>query len=234
VYGSFHPKIAKILNNIGCALYELNALDVARVAFEEALDVQRQCLRNTPDPEESDYNFALLSIASTLSNIASIKLYSNDFDEASQDFQEALLLQQCVFGDDHPVPIHTADSLRWIEEARGRVELQAESSSPRTGLVSKIISMGSITNGPKSLLDCASPTDVEALANYSSTFRESGTFPALDIGDDEVVAIEESRTPKQELFDSMERRFSAFHVNLDFACGPDEDTEDDQTGFYSI
>jgi tetratricopeptide (TPR) repeat protein len=73
--GPMHPKVAKILNNIGCALYELKELEVAKVAFEEALAVQRHNLRETQSdsPEFSDQS--LLSIASTLSNLGSIKLY---------------------------------------------------------------------------------------------------------------------------------------------------------------
>jgi hypothetical protein len=50
--------------------------------------------------------------------VASIKLYFGDADAASVDFQEALLIQQCVFGDDHPIPLQTEESLLWIEGVR--------------------------------------------------------------------------------------------------------------------
>jgi tetratricopeptide (TPR) repeat protein len=116
--GPRHPKVAKILNNIGCALYELKELEVAKVAFEEALAVQRHNLRETQSdsPEFSDQS--LLSIASTLSNLGSIKLYWGQHHEAAIDLEAVLLLQQSVLGDEHPVAQRTQDSLTWVENAR--------------------------------------------------------------------------------------------------------------------
>lgn len=135
--GNHHPKVAKILNNIGCALYDLDELDVARVAFEEALDIQRHLLRtvasspSTSDAEISSLmnsdnidvrssisEMSLLSIASTQSNIASIKLYCGEFEAAIIDLEEALLIQQCVLGDDHPLAGKTHESLLWVEKQR--------------------------------------------------------------------------------------------------------------------
>ena len=115
--GNDHPKVAKILNNIGCSLFELNELEVAMVAFEEALDIQRNLLRNPIDGCPVSES-SLLSIASTQSNIASIKLYSGHFDEALVDLEEALLVQQCALGDDHPLARRTQESIRWMETAR--------------------------------------------------------------------------------------------------------------------
>lgn len=115
-YGPKHPKVAKVLNNIGCALYELNEMEVAKVAFDEALEIQRSNLRDIPTGSSDISNLALLSIASTLSNIGSVKLNSRSFDEASTVLKEALVIQQCIYGEDHPIPRQTADSLRWIEQ----------------------------------------------------------------------------------------------------------------------
>jgi tetratricopeptide (TPR) repeat protein len=115
--GNEHPKVAKVLNNIGCSLFELNELEVAMVAFEEALDIQRNLLRypmNSGPVSES----SLLSIASTQSNIASIKLYCGHFDDAMVDLEEALLIQQCALGDDHPLARRTQESIRWMEITR--------------------------------------------------------------------------------------------------------------------
>lgn len=115
-YGPKHLKVAKLLNNIGCALYELNELEVAKVAFEEALDIQRSTLREVPLEElEEPANQILLSIASTLSNIGSIKLYWGQNGEASIDLEEALLIQQSVLGDEHPFARRTEDCLEWME-----------------------------------------------------------------------------------------------------------------------
>jgi tetratricopeptide (TPR) repeat protein len=119
--GNDHPKVAKILNNIGCSLFELDELEVAMVAFEEALDIQRNLLRYPAD-EHPVSESSLLSIASTQSNIASIKLYCGNFDEALVDLEEALLIQQCALGDDHPLARRTQESIRWMETARPRDE----------------------------------------------------------------------------------------------------------------
>jgi tetratricopeptide (TPR) repeat protein len=116
--GPRHPKVAKILNNIGCALYELNELEVAKVAFEEALAVQRYNLRETQSDSPAFSDQSLLSIASTLSNLGSIKLYWGQHHEAAIDLEEVLLLQQSVLGDDHPVVQKTQESLTWVEKAR--------------------------------------------------------------------------------------------------------------------
>lgn len=116
--GNDHPKVAKILNNIGCSLFELDELEVAKVAFEEALDIQRNLLRHPPSDSGPISESSLLSIASTQSNIASIKLYCGQFDEAILDLEEALLIQQCALGDDHPLARRTHESLMWMERAR--------------------------------------------------------------------------------------------------------------------
>jgi tetratricopeptide (TPR) repeat protein len=133
--GPRHPKVAKILNNIGCALYELNELEVAKVAFEEALAVQRYNLRETQSDSPAFSDQSLLSIASTVSNLGSIKLYWGQHHEAAIDLEEVLLLQQSVLGDDHPVVQKTQESLTWVEKARDRDA--APSTSQRTGLLSK-------------------------------------------------------------------------------------------------
>jgi Tetratricopeptide repeat len=130
--GNEHPKVAKILNNIGCSLFELDELEVAKVAFEEALDIQRNLLRNPPSEIVSEK--LMLSIASTQSNIASIKLYCGQFDAACVDLEEALLIQQCVLGDDHPLAKRTHESLAWMERSRDGALL--DRSAVLTGLAS--------------------------------------------------------------------------------------------------
>ena len=120
--GNDHHKVAKILNNIGCSLFELDELEVAKVAFEEALEIQRNLLRNMKESEEGLSESSLLSIASTQSNIASIKLYCGQYDEACVGLEEALLIQQCVLGDDHPLVRRTLESLKWLEKSRDEAQ----------------------------------------------------------------------------------------------------------------
>jgi TolA-binding protein len=97
--GPRHPKCSKILNNIGCALYSMEEFEEAKKAFEEALDIQRDTLRNLPSTEGSESNgmqsnALLLSSASTLCNIGSIRLRWGEFDEATIALEEALLVRR--------------------------------------------------------------------------------------------------------------------------------------------
>jgi Flp pilus assembly protein TadD len=98
VLGKKHPKCSKILNNIGVALFSLDELEHSRLAFEEALHIQRETLRmlstaeGTQDEANQQSNQILLSIASTLCNIGSIKLRCRRFDEAGVALEEALLV----------------------------------------------------------------------------------------------------------------------------------------------
>ena len=96
--GPRHMKCAKILNNIGCALYSVEDLPSAKRAFDEALDIQREGLRILPSKEGSDSNGMqsnnlLLSMASTLCNIGSIRLRWGDFEKAEIALEEALLVR---------------------------------------------------------------------------------------------------------------------------------------------
>ena len=121
--GHRHPKCSKILNNIGCALYSIEDFPASKRAFDEALDIQRDALRSIPSNGSTEStrmqtNAFLLSMASTLCNIGSIKLRWGEFDEATVDLEEALLIQQSVLGDDHPTVLSTSDSIELVDSAK--------------------------------------------------------------------------------------------------------------------
>jgi tetratricopeptide (TPR) repeat protein len=206
--GNDHPKVAKILNNIGCSLFELNELEVAMVAFEEALDIQRNLLRNPidgcPVTESS-----LLSIASTQSNIASIKLYCGHFDEALIDLEEALLIQQCALGDDHPLARRTQESIRWMEMARQKNKPTAVSVDLLTHLTGDSMSstIASATN---------------ALSASKSRSLKSTT-------------MDEKPTQSRRMMLSS-NMFDALLARLDLACGgwdPAEELDHDNGSYHS-
>lgn len=94
--GPRHPKCAKILNNIGCALYSLGNYEQALHTFEEALDIQRNALRTmSENPQENAVagsNSTLLSVASTLCNLASIMSKRGEWEDAVLALEEALLV----------------------------------------------------------------------------------------------------------------------------------------------
>jgi len=122
--GPRHMKCSKILNNIGCALYSIEDLSAAKRAFDEALGIQRDGLRSLPSIEGSgndsngmQSNTLLLSMASTLCNIGSIRLRWGDFEKAGIALEEALLIQQSVLGDEHPIVSSTIDSIQLVEAA---------------------------------------------------------------------------------------------------------------------
>ena len=101
VLGPKHPKVGKILNNIGCALYELEDLEGAHLAFQEALDIQRQSLRRAPVHDnivmtKSTSNQILLSVAATLCNIGSIHVRWSRLEEATLALEEALLVSDLL------------------------------------------------------------------------------------------------------------------------------------------
>lgn len=135
-------KISRLLNNIGCCLFELGEMNKADVAFEEALKIQRINMKNTKKSitvniisnQNSGRNAAagsiqqnLLSIASTLCNIGSIQLRLKQYEEAAVCLEEALLIQQSVWGDGHATAANTKDSLDFVNKKRNCGKAMSES-----------------------------------------------------------------------------------------------------------
>jgi len=116
------PKISRLLNNIGCTLFELGQLIDAKVAFEEALTIQRSIMRdNSPrclsdGRKENNINHVLLTIAATLCNLGSIQLSWRMHEKAMVAFEEALLIQQSVLGDNHVTVLNTKQSIEYLEK----------------------------------------------------------------------------------------------------------------------
>ena len=112
---SYHPLIIRLLNNIGCALFELNELMEARVTFENALRMQRELMKGknnhhsgkklgsnkevdgTFDIDPRDAYHTPLSIALTLTNLGSIHLRLGEYDKSLVYFEEAVLVSTMYF-----------------------------------------------------------------------------------------------------------------------------------------
>lgn len=95
--GPKHIKCSKILNNMGCVLYSMEDFKSSKRAFDEALEIQREALRSFHSNEGNESNgkqsnTLLLSMASTLCNIGSIRLRWREFDKAIVALEEALLV----------------------------------------------------------------------------------------------------------------------------------------------
>ena len=120
------PEIARLLNNIGCSSYEAGKLELAKESFEAALIVQKASMHGAipksssdqelgrNDQQSQDVNDILLSITSTLRNIGSVALQRKQYNEAVVALEEALLLQQSLLGDDHPIVKNTKDSIEIV------------------------------------------------------------------------------------------------------------------------
>jgi tetratricopeptide (TPR) repeat protein len=208
-YGLNHPKVGKILNNIGCALYELNELEVAKVAFEEALTVQREALRVTQSESPVFSDQSLLSIASTLSNLGSIKLYWGLHHDAAINLEEVLLIQQSVLGDDHPVVQRTFKSLKWMENIRNQDRNATPSLSESSGLLFKK-QLKSSTG--------TSPGIDRNIGIQEQPSNLSMCDPTVSTNDD---------TMDSSAFHALERRLKGLH--FDFGCGEAISSDDESS-----
>ena len=106
-----HPLVVRLLNNIGCALFEMNELAESRLTFENALRMQRELMKvkknkgaslaidDSDDPFDIDPKDAYqtpLSIALALTNLGSIHLRLKDFDKSLVYFEEAVLVRMML------------------------------------------------------------------------------------------------------------------------------------------
>ena len=145
-------KIARLLNHIGCCLFEIGKWKEAEQAFGESLGIQRVNLKNIgvdvkdnvnvnvndnatgadadanlgTNAEESVENIShhLLGIASALCNLGSIKLRMKLYNESLVFLDEALLIQQSVLGDNHSTVKNTKDSIDFVNEKASSVPIQ--------------------------------------------------------------------------------------------------------------
>lgn len=107
VLGYKHPLVVRLLNNIGCALFEMDDLAASKAVFDDALRIQRKLMKlnkgtglendsgateRTFQVDPKDTHHMLLSIALTLCNLGSIHLRWGEFDESLVFFEEALIV----------------------------------------------------------------------------------------------------------------------------------------------
>ncbi|KAL9182608.1 hypothetical protein ACHAXT_013260 [Thalassiosira profunda] len=157
--GGERQLIVRLLNNIGCAHFEQDQLGRARVAFEEALWMQRELMKKSKrkgagveSVNPKDAFHAPLSIALTLTNLGSIHLRLEDYETSLVHFEEAALIQESVLGDDHKVVASTQESIAFVKSK----EEQDERAASRGGSV-KIDRVLSAMMGAVSSKRCTQP-----------------------------------------------------------------------------
>ena len=140
-----HPLIVRLLNNIGCALFEMDQLEESRLTFENALQMQRRLMKakrefvlsggggedgNDVNPKDA-YQMPL-SIALTLTNLGSIHLRLSELDKSLVCFEEAVLIQESVLGENHKIVANTKESIEFV------IKSQEEEGKKKAGESIKI------------------------------------------------------------------------------------------------
>lgn len=103
---------SRILNNMGCVHFEMGKPGSAIGFLQKALAIQHMSLGSTPNAES-----ALLSLSITQSNIGHIKLAYGNYDDALVVLEEALLVQQSVFGDENETVKNTIQNIATCKAA---------------------------------------------------------------------------------------------------------------------
>ena len=96
LFGANHYIIAEILNNLGCALFGSNDLEIASDLFQKSFSIQTDLLRHDLYGDYEEYNkeknTRLLNIATTGANMGLISLILGETSEAISLLESALLV----------------------------------------------------------------------------------------------------------------------------------------------
>lgn len=118
--GSKHPLVIRLLNNIGCALFELNDLVESKIAFEEALALQRDLMRENSLGEKNNSNGSLTGVLETNDEQKDLGLEEKDLEVDPKGAHNMLLsiaLTLCNLGSIHLRWGKYDESLVFYEEA---------------------------------------------------------------------------------------------------------------------
>jgi tetratricopeptide (TPR) repeat protein len=87
-YGSTHPRLCMLLNNIACCTFQMGNSVGALLTMNEAHDLQLE--RNENSAAKADLD--LLHLAILLNNYGYLKVNVKQYEEARACFEEALLV----------------------------------------------------------------------------------------------------------------------------------------------
>lgn len=100
--GAEHPSVAAVLNNSGCVHFRgtrEGGSVAALTCFQEAKDMQQRAMETGTGAARGELD--LLHVATTLCNVGYMKFRMKNYEEAGAIFEDALLVQQSVLGDNH-------------------------------------------------------------------------------------------------------------------------------------
>ena len=88
-FGMTTPKLAMVLNNIGCCNFQMGNHTAAVVTLQQAREIQQQVMGSTAKAD-----LDLLHVAVTLCNFGYLQLRLKRYEEARSVFEEALLVSK--------------------------------------------------------------------------------------------------------------------------------------------
>lgn len=92
----YHPKMAMVLNNIACCDFQMGNHEEALSTLEKARGILSHAVGS-----QAKADLDLLHVAITHCNYGYLLLRKKEYDEARSIFEETLLIQQSVLGDNH-------------------------------------------------------------------------------------------------------------------------------------
>mmetsp|Transcript_4337 Transcript_4337/g.9634 ORF Transcript_4337/g.9634 Transcript_4337/m.9634 type:complete len:620 (+) Transcript_4337:3-1862(+) len=131
-----HPLVVRLLNNIGCSLFELDELESAKETFVATLQMQRELKLTDPlrynssfEVDPKDAHQRLLGVALTLGNLGTIYLRLNELDLSLANYEEAVLLQESVLGEHHEVVTDTRRNIDAVKAEQANANTFVSSST---------------------------------------------------------------------------------------------------------
>jgi len=106
-FGPNHPKVALTTNNIACIEFLLDQTYSALAMFKEGKDSLRRAIGSSMTMVKLD----LLHVATVTCNLGYMEARLKNYDEARAIFEEVLIVQQSVLGDNHETVIDTQSNI---------------------------------------------------------------------------------------------------------------------------
>ena len=128
-FGSDHPSVANLVNNLGLVLRNLGDLDGARKAYQRALAI-----------DEKSFGPDHPSVAIDVNNLGMVLQDLGDLDGARKAYQRALAIDEKAFGPDHPKVAIRVNNLGGVLRSLGDLDgagkafQRPRGGSPRGGL----------------------------------------------------------------------------------------------------